>query len=276
MQRPSLGLLNRHLPWLVIATLYAVAYAKLVTMHGVVWSGWADQGRYLVSATAFAHLRLDPAEHWYPLLYPLLGAPFVWLWPTVPFLLVDCACFIGAYLGFAAVARRFGVGPWLATLLFAASTILYPEIGRRWLEPWTTTPSAALIWLVIAGTLAIFDGPVRRRTAVGTALCMAAIPLVRPGDLLMVAVLGAMAGWRLLARRELGRIALIATIVLACWTAYLALHLAIYGPHLSDYDRLSAAYGENFAWLGWKAYVLMPIPERGFPTGRGCFTPARG
>lgn len=261
--------IDRHLPWLALAILYGLADAKLVALHGVFWSTWADQTRYLTSATALANLRFDPAEHWYPLLYPLLGAPFARLWPAMPFVLVDAICFVGTFIGFASVARRFGIGPWLAATVFAVSTILYPEMGRRWLEPWTTTPSAALIWLAIAATLAIFDAPASRRTAIGLALCLAAIPMVRPGDAGVAVVLGAMAGWKLIARREWGIVALIAIVALACLAAYGALHVAIYGLHPSDYAVLSTEYGENFGWLGWKAYVLLLDPGAWFPEGEG-------
>lgn len=262
-------MLVRHLPWLVIAALYCAAYAKLVLRHGIVWAGWADQTEYLRSARAFAALRFDPSEHWYPLLYPLLGAPFVRLWPTAPFFLVDMLCLIGAFIGFTAVARRFGIGSWMAAVIFAASTILYPEIGRRWLEPWTTTPSAALIWLGLAQTFAILTSPPGRWRAIAFAVCLALIPMVRPGDAIVTAVLGLSAAIGLLARRDLSNLAIIAGTGAICLSAYIGLHLAIYGFHLSDYALLSGAFGENSGWIGWKAYLLLINPRPWFPDGEG-------
>jgi hypothetical protein len=50
--------------------------------------------------------------------------------------------------------------------------------------------------------------------------------------------------------------------------AYVALHLAIYGPHPSDYMRLSAAYGIDLGQLGWKAYLILVEPSPWFPSGR--------
>src|ERR1700677_4011574 len=47
--------------------------------HYVYWQDWADQSKYLQSARAFAQGTLDPALHWYPLLYPLAIAPLIWL-----------------------------------------------------------------------------------------------------------------------------------------------------------------------------------------------------
>ncbi len=38
------------------------------------WWGWFDQGNYLRSARAILDWNLDPAEHYFPPLYPPIGA----------------------------------------------------------------------------------------------------------------------------------------------------------------------------------------------------------
>ena len=65
------------------------------------WNGWWDQSNYLKSATALAHGNLQPSQHWYPLGYALLGAPFVYVTPVEPFLIPNLAlllCFCLLYL----------------------------------------------------------------------------------------------------------------------------------------------------------------------------------
>jgi hypothetical protein len=261
--------LVRQAPFLIIALLYAIAYLKLVHGHGVVWRGWSDQGRYLRSATAFSEGRFDAGDHWYPLLYPLLGAPFVAVWPDTPFAPVDLICFVAAFAGFIRVCRHFRLGPWVALLIFAVSTVLYPEIGRRWLEPWTTTPSAALIWLGLGLALDVLDGPVSIGKAAAFGLCLALLPMARPADVLLAAVLGGISAMFMGRRRETRALAVFVATGIGGVAAYLGLHAAIYGLTLSNYQRLSAAFGENFAWLPWKAYLILVDPKPWFPDGEG-------
>ena len=270
--------LTRYLPPVLIGLLYVGAYLKAIKLHGiwvakpVYWASWADQGQYLQSANAFAGLRLDAADHWYPLLYSLLAAPFTALTTTQPFAFIDLGCVVATFIGFARVARRFGVGTWIATAIFALTTILYPEIGRRWLEPWTTSLSAALVWLALAQTLDVLcdEGiyPSTTRVAWLGAL-LALIPMARPGDAVVTAVLGLFAVQRLVAAQDWRRVAILIGAGLAIALPYLALYLAIYGPHPSHYMLLSAAYGLNLGWLGWKAYLLLVEPMPWFPDGEG-------
>ena len=52
-------------------------------------------------------------------------------------------------------------------------------------------------------------------------------------------------------------------------TAYALLHLAVYGPAITDYMKLSAAFGFDFAHLGWKAQTLLVDAGPFFPQGAG-------
>ena len=51
--------------------------------------------------------------------------------------------------------------------------------------------------------------------------------------------------------------------------AYALLHLAVYGPAITDYMKLSAAFGFDFAHLGWKAQTLLVYAAPSFPKGPG-------
>ncbi len=259
--------------------LLAAVKSDRTTLKGLApayWSGWADQSHYFVSARAFLHGALRPDLHWYPLLYPLLLAPFAALPDFYASLAPDLLCYLAALAGFQLVAARFGVGRWLALGLFLAATILYPRIASQWLIPWTTTLSAALIWLAL-GLASRFAGPPARRPALGLSCGLGAllglIPLCRPADAVLSGLIGLCllgpllarpGGWRGLAALCAGGVAVIA--------AYLGLYLAIYGPHPTPYMRLSAAFGLDFARLGWKAYVILIEPRPWYPYGQGMLT----
>lgn len=252
----------------IYSTAFAIAYRLFTAQTRTQWLTWADQTRYLSSARAFVALDLSPASHWYPLLYPLLVAPLTGLAPWLAFGIVDLACLLIAFGGFDRVAGRFGIGRWPASAIFAATTLLYPQIVDQWLYPWTTTLSAALIWQAIAMSL---DMAERRRPFRGEAarlgVILSLIPLTRPADALVIAVLG---GFALLPHATRPRCVLIAAAAGgACVLAYALLHLAIYGAAATPYMRLSTEFGFSFAHFGWKAYVLLIEPRPWFPEGHG-------
>ncbi|HWU96782.1 MAG TPA: hypothetical protein VN029_14375, partial [Sphingomonas sp.] len=165
---------------------------KFFAPAGPWWRGWHDQMQYLKSAKAFLHFDLSPDQHWYPLLYPLAGAPFAWA-PT-PFVPINLLCYAAAFWGFHRVCARFGVGSLAAGLLFLAATIGDLRVSKFWLEPWTTTMSAAFIWLAFAEAADMMFGERRRPWLLGALLM--AIALVRPADVVVSAVIGGFAFWR--------------------------------------------------------------------------------
>ncbi|WP_448664250.1 hypothetical protein ACG3SL_06110 [Sphingomonas sp. CJ20] len=249
---------------LIAGALFTLALVnvKLFAAGGPWWRGWADQRAYLDSARAFAGLDFSAARHWYPLVYPLTGAPFA-AWLAAPFVPVDIACFGIAFYGFSRVCAALGVGARTAALLFLATTLLDPRIAKLWVEPWTTTPSAALLWLAFGLVADLRSGAgFDRRRALVLGLALAAIPLVRPADVVVGALVALFALGPVLRRRLLlpvlgGGVAIVAV--------YGALHVSIYGPRASDYMLLSQAYGLNIGDLGWKLQVLLLDPAPWFP-----------
>jgi len=258
-----------------LAVLYIVFYlAYPATPGGTLepccfrgWIDWGDQGFYYRSARALWSGDLDEGQHWYPLGYPLLGAPFTFL-GNHPFFFVDLIALIAAYAGFIAFARRIGVSPAMAAFLFLLTTCADTVMFEQWVIPWTTTPAAAVIW----GLLAIGAGHLqgdRRPLLLG--VLAGALPLLRPTDAVLSAIcLAWLAVADLVAKRLRPRdVLLVSAGVAVPLLPYLALHLAVYGPHLSKYMIVSRMMGFTTHDLIWRAYVLLIEPRQWFFDGHG-------
>ncbi|MFD1787596.1 hypothetical protein ACFSC3_08430 [Sphingomonas floccifaciens] len=257
----------------VVATLWLI---RLWTLNGLpfagepIWMGWFDQSRYFASATAFARGDLSPAAHWYPLAYPLLAAPIAWIVPRDPFLPLDLILYLVACHAFRNVAARLQIGPALATGCFVLTTLIDATVARGWVDPWTTTLSAALIWSLADQMLRIVGSEgasISRRQAILFGAVAAAIPLVRPVDVLVAATGVAVVAIVLLRARSLSiRLAALTCVgAAAVIAAYAALHLAIYGAQATPYMIAASRTGFIWADFGWKAYVLLIHAEPWFP-----------
>jgi hypothetical protein len=117
------------------------------------WENFWDQGNYLKSARALARGDLSPDQHWYPIGYSLLAAPFAYLFPRDPFVVVNAFClliFAGAFLiyfrpliGSVSAAAAFMVA---LALPFSIKTPLPSDfpIWSQFVVPWNTVPIAAI------------------------------------------------------------------------------------------------------------------------------------
>lgn len=236
------------------------------------WWNWSDQIHYLQSAVAFSRGDLAPSEHWYPLGYPLLAAPFAALSAKYAFFLVDLAGLLAAAIGYLAFARRFGVSVPAICVLFVLPVATYPKLAEIWVVPWNSTPTAGLIWLLLAMTASYMFEPVPnawRAAAMG--LVAMSIAAIRPNDGVFAAIFGVVALAHAVTHRRLrGRdaaAAIAGAVLVAC--AYGALHLGIYGWHKTAYmtqerDRLFL-----FHDLPFKAFVLLFDPRAWFGDGIG-------
>ncbi len=264
-------LADRAMPWVaVIAGTAWYALAMLAdkahpTTAFLGWWGWWDQSLYLRAAQAWSAGVLDPAEHWYFPGYPLLAAPFVRLLPTDPFIPVDLACLWISTLAFCALAARLldrpgaraiGAAVWMVTVVAS------PLGFRIWVEPWTTTPVAALGLVSLWLSLRLLDGG-GIRIAAWLGLSVAAIVLFRPTDAVVLGASAALTtGFVTITRRDWR--------VMAAWAlgagvsvgVFAATYLAIYGLRRSPYLEISAAMG--FEWrllpLRWVTLVVDPTP----------------
>lgn len=260
--------------FIVLAMIFYGSALKGAASH-IYWQDWSDQEKYVSSARAFAAFVLDPRQHWYPLLYPMAIATFLWLPLFYAALIVNGLCYTLAYIGFREVAARFDLPPTRALLLFVATTLLGPTLSRAWIEPWTTTLSSALIWLVLGRLCrdACKDQappPPRASQAALSGVLLGLIPLCRPADLIVSVFVGGCFLIRSL--RSPGGLRSALALVgggLVVAAPYLVVYLAIYGPHPTDYMRQSAAFGFDFATLGWKAQILLIEPRPFYPYGVG-------
>ncbi len=120
------------------------------------WWEWFDQGQYLQSADAFSHFDFSPEKHFYPPLYPLLGAFFIRWWGNHPFWCIDLACLLWFSAVFVLFASRF-IPRWSAIVLLVLSVLRDVIIFENFLIPWTSTLSAALLSTGIYGLLRVND-----------------------------------------------------------------------------------------------------------------------
>ncbi len=261
----------------VLALFYTAHYLKHPALPGNIyplgWWGWFDQSKTLESAQALARFDFNPAHHWYPLGYSLLGAPFTLKLRMHPFFFVDLGCLLLAFAGFTTVARRVGFSSLWAVLIFLFATVGDGFLFSQWVIPWNTTPVAACLWLLLAAVAGVLDGSLRpvlpARFAIGWLAGL--VPLFRPTEtLLVLPCLGAV----LLHDARVRRLAVrpwIVTIaagllpILFC----AVLHLRIYGPHPSEYMLNSRGIGFTLHDLGWKAYVILLDPRPWFLDGAG-------
>lgn len=260
-------------PWGVAGLLlWLVRYGAFAKFGGgaVPWASWFDQGRYLQSAAAFAHLDLSPARHWYPLAYPLLAGPFVRILPRDPFMIVDAGLFVAALFGFQRAMKAVGVDRLWSGIAFLASALAQGKVAQFWIDPWTTSLSAPLIWwaLALAAELIVAaESEIDRKHLAALGLAIGLLPTARPADLLVSIIIGLCTLIVLAVRRRLSPIALawLAGAAALPVLVYLGLHLAIYGPYPTPYMLASARTGFVFGDLPWKAYVLLVTARPWFP-----------
>ncbi len=245
---------------------------------GFGWWSWSDQHFYLESALAWAQGRLDPALHWYPPGYPLLGAAFTRLTPLDPFMLPDLACVVaalwlvaalgGQLVGRAALGRSAGV--WL----FVASTALPKTVMWAWVVPWTTTPAAVGLLASLLAAIRLVRRPAQSDAMLAGFAAVATMAF-RPGDAAVVGGLCAVVACAALLRRWPGwrggggiaAAALLGAAVPAVLfgTAY----LAVDGLRPDGYLVSSAAYGFEWRLLPLRWVTLMIDPKPLFTGGQG-------
>ena len=249
--------------------------ASLIHPEG--WWGWSDQGLYLKSIRALAHLDFTQTQHWYPLGYPLLGAPFERLMPLHPLLFVDLACLLASFGGFVCFARRCGFSAPVSVAAFLLGALGSESVRGNWIIPWTTTPACAAIWMFLACCVRQLDAtadeprPRRWRRIASIGALAVAAPLCRPTDLLVPAIALALMLWWGLRDRSLRlgdplAFGLGAAVLLV---PYGLLYLRIYGMHPSQYTINSRYIGFRFGELPLKTVWLLISPRPWFPFGAG-------
>jgi len=262
---------DRAAPW---AALFAALISFGLRLHhnpfhptsnSTGWWLWTDQGLYLRAAQAWSAGVLDGSEHWYFPGYALLAAPFVRLLPQDPFVPVDALCLAAATMAFCALAQRLTGRPGGATLgamVWVVTVAVPPLTMRMWVEPWTTTPTAALTLLCLWLLVRLIDRPSARDAAL-LGLAASAVLLFRPADAaILLAGAGAVAGAVTIVRRD-WRSALAGLAGAGAGFAMFAvLYVTLYGLKQSPYLAASAEVGFEWRllWLRWVTLVIDPAP----------------
>lgn len=187
---------------LIITIAYIIAYFNIPatpgnypSTHPLGWWGWFDQGQYLLSAEALTHGDLTPEKHYYPPLYPALGAIFLnWSSGHMYFVLNLLALLWFAYV-FVRFSDRY-IPRWGSTLLLFGTTVFSYKLFEQYVIPWTSTLSISLLASGILGLVwldEIRDG-IRSRISwiqvLLVALSLGLIVPTRPADSVVGAIIG--------------------------------------------------------------------------------------
>lgn len=173
------------------------------------------------------------------------------------------------------VASRFGIGALPATIVTLFACLGQGVAAKAWVNPWTTTLAAAVIWWMIVSVLAIVlpldsQKPPQSRIYSLLGLLAAMLALTRPADAVISAACVFLVGATLMIRKRLkiGPVVQVLAGGLVITIPYMLLHLAIYGPHLTSYMKGTSDAGFVLADLPFKAYTLLVSAEPWYPDTR--------
>ena len=252
------------------------------------WWGWWDQSQYIKSARALSRIDLSPAEHWYFPGYALLGAVFYKSMPVHAFYFVDAICFLVTALCFIRISRHFDIGAVAASAVFVFSTVLNSAVFEQFVVPWSTTPSCAIIYVILTlflnrstDTLKFFL----------TGLLASAVLIIRPTDVISTAPVfvflaaNATVGLLRRSRERIGNrpgdpaksipLVTLASLIaggMAGLSCVLLIYYAIYGWSVSHYLNISQDIGFIFSALPIKLYVLFIDPAALYGQGKAILT----
>src|SRR5262245_7754500 len=159
------------------------------------WWGWYDQGEYLKGANAILHGDLTWDKHFYPPLYPAVGAIFLNWSSGHSYFLPNLLCWLWFVFAFIRLADRY-VPRWSALVLLYGTTIVSHELLVNYVIPWSTTLSMALLATGILGLVWLQDVREGKRKRIsGWQVFIVAISLgllvpTRPVDAVVGVVLG--------------------------------------------------------------------------------------
>lgn len=238
----------------LLGAWYAWVYARHPLNPGrapveqrVGWWSWSDQYKYLQSTQEMAHGKITPENYRYPLGYPVLGVPFVRVWPAHAYFIPNLLLVLAVAVFWWKFARR-----WLpATIALLAAVVFISThgelIGLTMIVPWNTLATqltlVASLWTMLALT--------GSRAVITLAGLAAATWLVRPVDavsfapMLVWSVLR-LPGWR--ARIGWGA-AGVAVLGVALAAVGLVNH-AVFGMWRSPYEQAA------FTMVGFFDYPL--------------------
>ena len=246
--------------------VYAMTTGSPLASSPPAWEGFWDQSQYVRSAKAFANANLAASEHWYALGYPLLGVPFLTVFPRDPFFLVNTVSLIVFALAFLAYFRPLiGSIATMSAFLVAQLLPLSVDAPHRvnfpvWLQyviPWNTVPVAALL-MVIAVMVRGLRADDSKWKDVAVALLASAVVAIRPSDAIPLLVASAFYFHARVLRE--GAIAKVGAALVAAFLLlglYAALSWAIYGGLTTPYHAQVRAIGASMSDFHERAYAIL-------------------
>lgn len=276
---------------LLIALAYIIVYFAISATpgnspyaHPLGWWGWFDQGKYLLSANAFAQGDFTPDKHFYPPLYPAIGAIFLtWSSGHLFFFLNLLLLIYFAYV-FVRFADRY-IPRWGSISLFFLTTIFNYTIFSNYIIPWTSTLNVALFSSGILGLIWLYEArdgvrpPISRLQVFFIAMCLGLIVPTRPADAAvgMVIGVGLLIGYWRIWRNTVGRVPHISYFFLLAIAGamigpllFLSFNIAVFGSLSGSYIQVASANGffpadlaEKFVSLWLDGFALYGEPNAG-------------
>jgi hypothetical protein len=238
--------------------------------HPIGWWDWFDQGNYLLSANAMAQFDFAPSKHFYPPLYPAIGAFFLKWSSGHMFFVIN----LFSLLWFAFVFVRFADGyipRWGSVVLLFWTTILDLRLFVNYVIPWTSTLSVALLASGILGLVWIGEIEEGIRSRISglqvffVATCLGLLVPTRPAD----AVVGGLIGFGLLIgylrvrRKAIKSVPHIGFFLVLAMTGaiigpllFLGFNILVFGTPTGGYIQVAGANGFFFADLSEKFISL--------------------
>ena len=112
--------------------------------HPQGWWGWFDQGKYYVSAQSLKNLNFNIENHFYPPLYPIVGAVLLNCSTGHPYFLPNLVCFLWYSYIFILFSSIY-FNRLISFILLLSTIVANYTLFEDWIIPWTTTLTSGLI-----------------------------------------------------------------------------------------------------------------------------------
>lgn len=290
------GTVGRHLVdlrfvLLFIALIYIAVYFAIPATpgnspgaHPLGWWGWFDQGKYLLSANAFAQFDLSPDKHFYPPLYPAIGAIFLNWSSGHMYFALNLLCLLWFAFVFTRISDKY-IPRWGSVVLLFGTTVFNYTLFENYVIPWTSTLSMALLASGFLGLVWLGEVKDGKRSRVSglqvffVATCLGLLVPTRPAD----AVVGGVVGLSLLIgywqthRKSIegvpsiGRFFILAVIgSIVGPFLFLGFNFVVFGSPFGGYMQAAGANGfypadlaEKFVSLWLDGFTLYGEPNAG-------------
>jgi hypothetical protein len=246
---------------IISITIYTIRYfhykatpGNSPLVHPMGWWGWFDQGKYLQSIDAFYSGNLDPSNHFYPPLYPLVGVIGRVLSSGHPYFLVNMALYCIYSLCFIRVANQY-FSKCTSLVIWVSVSVGFIHLIDLFVIPWTTSLQSCFISVSLVYILRISNPNELRRKypRIEAASAGAIIGLLisnRPGDIPISLFLLGFCAFKITFQNDKcdypEKIKQV-VLMISAWTfvllVFLSINQVIYGSILGSYIKTAGANG---------------------------------